>query len=72
MEPAAARIGGTPGNGNSNPKDGLLPVPDDYLKRIDAARESIRRRHPHTEFGFWTVFHYILGVGPHKAELPCR
>jgi hypothetical protein len=51
------------------PKQAMAQVPDAYMKRIDAARETIRRRHPLTSHGFWTVFHYILGVGPHNAML---
>jgi hypothetical protein len=54
---------------DGQPSD-LVKVPNkEYLARIDAARESVRRRHPLTNHGFWTVFHYILGVGPEKAYL---
>ena len=37
--------------------------------RIDAAVEHIRKREIYTSYGFWTVLHAILGLGPDNAYL---
>ncbi|HKI30486.1 MAG TPA: hypothetical protein VKA46_01245 [Gemmataceae bacterium] len=41
-----------------------VAAPDPIKQRIDAAIAQVRRRKLRTDNGFWTVFHYILGLGP--------
>jgi hypothetical protein len=43
----------------------LAPVPDNLKARVAAAIRNVRRRQLSSTNAFWTVFHGILGLGPH-------
>ena len=51
------------------PKETEVEIPRGLQERLDAARKIIRDRQPLTNMAFWTIFHYILGIGPDSAEL---
>ncbi|MCI0681359.1 MAG: hypothetical protein L0Y71_04580 [Gemmataceae bacterium] len=44
-------------------------VPDALKSRIEAALEHVKARDLETTYGFWTIFHAILGLGPDRAVL---
>ena len=44
-------------------------VPAALKKRIEAALEHVKARDLETTYGFWTIFHAILGLGPDNAML---
>jgi len=49
-------------------KDAPPPETKDALKdRLDAARNHVRQREVLVRYGFWTVFHAILGMGPERT-----
>jgi hypothetical protein len=46
-----------------------LPGRDILRERIELALKNVRDRDLRSDFGFWTVFHGILGLGPKDAFL---
>lgn len=57
------------GNGSVEVKPDPADVPQPLKTRIEAALEAVRQRDLETTYGFWTIFHGILGVGPEKMTL---
>jgi hypothetical protein len=50
------------------PAAGDDPVPNQVRDRVELALKNIRGRVLRADYGFWTVFHGILGLGP-KTKL---
>src|SRR5215510_14546484 len=48
----------------------IEPPTSNLLKdRIDFALQRVAERGLETTYGFWTIFHAILGLGPEKTTL---
>jgi hypothetical protein len=60
----------TPKNGGSTVVAPVEPPASNLLKdRIDFALQRVAERELETTYGFWTIFHAILGLGPEKTTL---
>src|SRR4029453_1168865 len=60
----------TPKNGGSPVVAPVEPPASKLLKdRIDFALQRVAERELETTYGFWTIFHAILGLGPENMML---
>src|SRR5262245_7733225 len=60
---------GDKGKGNVQVSPEGDEVPAALKKRIEAALDHVKARDLETTYGFWTIFHAILGLGPDNAML---
>ena len=63
--PTGTNGGGAPATGSMVVTPVVSPVMPDMLRdRVELAIDQVRKRNLQTDYGFWTVFHGILGLGP--------
>lgn len=65
--PSAPPVGKGPGG--ATVKSEQVEIPDPLKNRIEAALDHVKARDLETTYGFWTIFHAILGLGPDNAML---
>src|SRR5579883_535925 len=71
-EPSPQDFSRPDGEASQLPAPNTVPPPKGLEGRLDAALTNIRDRSVRTDNGFWTVFHYMLGLGPTSPLLDVR
>lgn len=57
------------GKGQVKVTEEQVEIPDPLKNRIEAALDHVKARDLETTYGFWTIFHGILGLGPDTMTL---